>query len=69
MLNVDFIEFQRSIKNLILTQESLKSSENNKFITQFAVMNKVIMAKEKCNLIILYKKFWEILNLIKIIIL
>ena len=52
MLNVDFIEFQRSIKNLILTQESLKSSENNKFITQFAVMNKVIMAKEKCNLLI-----------------
>ena len=52
MLNVDFNEFQRSIKNLIITQESLKSSENNKFLTQFAAMNKIIMAKEKCNLLI-----------------
>jgi len=51
MLNVDFIEFQRSIKNLIITQESL-NNENDKFLTKFTVMNKIILAKEKCNLLI-----------------
>ena len=51
MLNVDFNEFQRSIKNLILTQESLNKTDD-KFLTKFSVMNKVIMAKEKCNLLI-----------------
>ena len=52
MLNVDFNEFQRSIKNLIITQESLNKSENDKFLNKFSTMNKIIMAKEKCNLLI-----------------
>ena len=52
MLNVDFNEFQRSIKNLIMTQESLNKSENDKFLNKFSTMNKIIMAKEKCNLLI-----------------
>jgi hypothetical protein len=46
MLNVDFNEFQRSIKNLIITQDSLNKSENDKFLTKFTVMNKIILAKE-----------------------
>ena len=52
MLNVDFNEFQRSIKNLIIAQESLNKSENDKFLVKFTVMNNIIMAKEKCNLLI-----------------
>ena len=51
MLNVDFNEFQRSITNLIITQDSLSKSED-KFLTKFSTMNKIIMAKEKCNLLI-----------------
>ena len=51
MLNVDFNEFQRSINNLIITQDSLSKSDD-KFLTKFSTMNKIIMAKEKCNLLI-----------------
>ena len=51
MLNVDFNEFQRSIKNLITSQEDLNKTDD-KFLTKFSMMNKIIKAKEKCNLLI-----------------
>ena len=52
ILNNDFTEFQNSLKTLIDYKSSFDDSNTNKFIAKFTIMNKIILGKEKCNLLI-----------------
>ena len=52
ILNDDYTEFQKSLKSLINYKCSLDDSNNNKFLTKFSIMNKIILGKEKCSLLI-----------------
>ena len=52
ILNDDYTEFQNSLKTLINYKCSLDDSNNTKFLTKFSIMNKIILGKEKCSLLI-----------------
>ena len=52
ILNDDFTEFQNSIKSLILFKTTLDEDKSDKFMAKFSIMNKIILGKEKCNLLI-----------------
>ena len=52
ILNEDYIEFQNSLKTLIEYKSSMGKSNDNKFLEKFSLMNKIILEKEKCNLLI-----------------
>ena len=52
ILNDDYTEFQNSLKTLIDYRSSLGNSNNNKFLAKFSIMNKIILGKEKCSLLI-----------------
>lgn len=52
LLNEKYSEFQKSIKNLIDYKSSLDGSNSNKFMAKFSVINKIILEKEKCCLLI-----------------
>ena len=53
MINDDYGEFQNSIKSLINYKNSLNNnSSGDKFMTKFSIMNKIILGKEKCSILI-----------------
>ena len=52
MISEDFNEFQKSIKSLIEYKTSLNGSCDNKFLTKLSVLNKIILNKEKCCILI-----------------
>ena len=52
ILNNDYTEFQNSLKALIDYKSSLDESNDNKFLAKFSLMNKIILGKEKCSLLI-----------------
>ena len=52
ILNNDFTEFQNSLKTLIDYKTTFDDSNTNKFIAKFSIMNKIILGKEKCNILI-----------------
>ena len=52
MISEDFSEFQKSIKSLIEYKASLSESCDNKFLTKLSVLNKIILNKEKCCILI-----------------
>ena len=52
LINDDYIEFQNSLKSLIDCKSSYDNSDSNKFLGKFSMMDKIILGKEKCNLII-----------------
>ena len=53
MINEDYGEFQNSIKSLIDYKNSLNNnSSGDKFLAKFSIMNKIILGKEKCSILI-----------------
>ena len=53
MINNDNVEFQNSFKSLIDYINILNdNSGGDNFITKFSIMNKIILGKEKCSLLI-----------------
>ena len=52
IINDDYTEFQNSLKNLINYHTSLDGENSNKFLEKISIMNKIILEKEKCNLLI-----------------
>ena len=53
MINDDYGEFKKSIKSLIDYKNSLNNnSSGDKFMTKFSIMNKIILGKEKCSILI-----------------
>ena len=52
ILNDDYNEFQNSLKTLIEYKSSLDKSNDNKFLEKFSLMNKIILGKGKCSLLI-----------------
>ena len=52
MISEDFNEFQKSIKSLIEYKASLNESSENKFLAKLSVLNKIILNKEKCCILI-----------------
>jgi hypothetical protein len=52
MISEDFSEFQKGIKSLIEYKASLNESGDNKFLTKLSVLNKIILNKEKCCILI-----------------
>ena len=52
MISEDFSEFQKSIKSLIEYKASLNESSDNKFLSKLSVLNKIILNKEKCCILI-----------------
>jgi hypothetical protein len=53
MINNDYGEFQKSIKSLIDYKNSLNNnSSGDKFMAKFSIMNKIILGKEKCSILI-----------------
>ena len=52
VINDDYGEFQNNLKSLIGYKTSLNDSGDNKFLTKFSIMNKIILGKEKCNILI-----------------
>lgn len=52
VLNDDYTEFKNCLKSLINFKEALDDDKSNKFMANFSIMNKIILGKEKCNLLI-----------------
>jgi hypothetical protein len=53
MINDDYGEFQSSIKSLIDYKNSLNNnSSGDKIMAKFSLMNKIILGKEKCSILI-----------------
>ena len=52
VLNDDYTLFQNSLKKLIGYKSTFNDSNSNTFFTKFSIMNKIIVGKEKCNLLI-----------------
>ena len=52
MISEDFSEFQKGIKSLIEYKTSLNESNDNKFLTKLSMLNKIILNKEKCCILI-----------------
>ena len=53
MINDDYGEFQNGIKSLINYKNSLNNnSSGDKFMAKFSIMNKIILGKEKCSILI-----------------
>ena len=51
-LNDDYNEFQNNLKTLINYKSSLNDSNNNTFLIKFSILNKIILGKKKCILLI-----------------
>lgn len=51
-LNTDYNEFEKNLNSLINYKYTINDSNNNKFMKQFSIINKIISGKEKCNLLI-----------------
>ena len=51
-LNDDYNEFQNNLKTLINYKSSLDNSNNNAFLIKFSILNKIILGKKKCILLI-----------------
>ena len=51
-LNDDYNEFQDNLKTLINYKSSLDNSNNNAFLIKFSILNKIILGKKKCILLI-----------------
>ena len=52
VLNEEYSIFQNCLKSLLDYKSSLDDSNSNKFIGKFSVINKIILEKEKCSLLI-----------------
>ncbi len=52
ILNDDYTEFQNCLKSLVNLKVALDGDKSNKFMANFSIMNKIILGKEKCNLLI-----------------
>ena len=51
-MNDDYNEFQNNLKTLKNYKTSLDDSNNNKFLIKFSFLNKIILGKKKCILLI-----------------
>ena len=51
-LNEEYSKFQKSLRSLIDYKSSLDDTNSNQFMSKFSVINKIILEKEKCCLLI-----------------
>ena len=52
VLNEDYTLFQNSLKKLIDYKSTFNNANSTTFFSKFSIMNKIIVGKEKCNLLI-----------------
>ncbi len=52
VLNNDYVLFQNSLKKLIDYKSNFNDSNSSTFFSKFSIMNKIIVGKERCNLLI-----------------